>query len=338
MKQSRRQFIRSTFPSTVGICAGLGLMPDSLWAQTTPSKERFPIAVQAYSLGPLFFSGKLSVMNFPQMVRDDFGVTGAEHWNLTLAAHQNDTTFLNELRQRAEDAGVTNTLMLVDLINLSDRSRGPSLVSTEKEERKQAVIAHQLWMDVAKTIGCSALRVNLWGDGLSADEVTELSEDSLGQLLDYGSTMDVSILIENHGGFTSDAQWLVKLMQQINHPLLGTLPDFGTANFCIERAPAKKGEFYSKTCLNQYDKYKGVAEMLPYAKGISAKAMQFDSNGEAVTTDFKRMLDLIKASDFSGYIAIEYEGAMMRQFAGGDGYLDPKEGVLATKALIEKYR
>lgn len=337
MKQNRRQFIKATLPTMLGFYAGSSLLPSALWGQALPTKERFPIAVQAYSLGPLFLSGKLSIKDFPQMVRTDFGVSGAEYWNLPLAAHQNDQPYLKELLQRAEDSGVTNTLMLVDLINLQDRSRGPSLVSTKAEERRQAIEDHKAWMDTAKTIGCSAVRVNLWGDGLSADEIMTLSEDSLGQLLEYGSTLDMSIVIENHGGFTSDAKWLVQLMQQINHPLLGTLPDFGTANFCIERAPAKANELYSKTCLNQYDKYKGVAEMLPYAKGISAKAMQFDSKGEAVETDFERMMNLIKASDFSGYIAIEYEGAMMMQFGGGD-FLSPKAGVLATKALIEKYR
>lgn len=337
MKQSRRQFLQRSFPAALGICAGTGLLPETLWAQAPDLKERFPIAVQAYSLGPLFMSGKLSILDFPKMVSDDFGATGAEYWNLTLAAQQNNQSFLRELRQRADDTGVTNTLMLVDLINLKDRSRGPSLVSPVAKERKQAVAAHQAWMDTAKAIGCSAIRVNLWAEGLSADAVLAFSVDSLGQLLDYGHSMNMSIVIENHGGYTSDAKWLVQLMQQINHPLLGTLPDFGTANFCIERAPAKPGEFYSKTCLNQYDKYKGVAEMLPFAKGISAKATQFDAKGEAVETDFKRMMSLIKASKFSGFIAIEYEGAMMQQFGGGN-YLPPKAGVLAIKALIEKYR
>ncbi|MGC6422119.1 MAG: sugar phosphate isomerase/epimerase family protein [Flavobacteriaceae bacterium] len=337
MKQSRRRFLQLSFQNVLGVYLGTNFLESELWAQALHTNEKLKLAVQSYSLAPLFLSGALSIKDFPQLVSNEFGVSGAEYWNLPLAAHRKDASFLKELKLRALDVGVTNTLMLIDLINLKDRNRGPSLVSSQKEERSQAVVAHQEWMDVAKSIGCSAVRVNLWSEGMAASEVTKTSEESLGKLLEYGTERNISVVIENHGGYTSDAQWLVALMKQINHPMLGTLPDFGTSNFCVERAPAKAGEMFSQECLKQYDKYEGVAALLPYAKGISAKSRQFDSRGEEVETDFKRMLDLIKVAGFEGYIAIEYEGGMMGRFGGSDTYLPPKEGVLATKALLNKY-
>jgi hypothetical protein len=173
---------------------------------------------------------------------------------------------------------------------------------------------------------------------MSALEAKKISEDSLSELLEYSSTLDMSIVIENHGGYTSDALWLVDLMESVNHPNLGTLPDFGTLNFCIEKAPSKEGNFFGSDCINQYDKYKGVEEMLPYARGISAKSRVFDSSGEEINTDFERMIKLIKASSFEGYIAIEYEGALMKMYGSDPSeYLSSHEGIMATKKLIEKY-
>jgi hypothetical protein len=227
--------------------------------------------------------------------------------------------------------------MLVDLFDLKTRE-SKSICDKDPKIRNEAIEEHKEWIDVAKSIGCSSIRVNLWSEGMSAEEVKNISEEGLGKLLEYSSTLDMSIVIENHGGFTSDGAWLVDLMKSINHPNLGTLPDFGTLNFCIERAQPREEEMYSPNCLNQYDKYKGVEEMLPYAKGISAKSINFDNNGNETNTDFERMIKLIKSSSFEGYMAIEYEGALMQMF-GRDpsNYLSSHEGVLATKKLIEKY-
>jgi hypothetical protein len=227
--------------------------------------------------------------------------------------------------------------MLVDLFDLKTRE-SKSICDKDPKIRNEAIEEHKEWIDVAKSIGCSSIRVNLWSEGMSAEEVKNISEEGLGKLLEYSSTLDMSIVIENHGGFTSDGAWLVDLMKSINHPNLGTLPDFGTLNFCIERAQPKEGEMYSPNCLNQYDKYKGVEEMLPYAKGISAKSINFDNNGNEINTDFERMIKLIKSSSFEGYMAIEYEGALMQMFGRDPSdYLSSNDGILATKKLIEKY-
>lgn len=337
MAVNRRDFLRNTLHSSVWLLALNELLAVGFWGKTEPDQS-LKISIQCYSFVSEIFKGSFDILDFPKRIREDFSLSAAEYWNIPLAQKRKNPEFLKEIQKRTADQGIVNTLMLVDLINFQDRSKSLSLCDSNKAKRDKAVAAHHEWIDVAKTIGCSAIRVNLRAQQMSADEVAKVSEESLQQLLEYSAAREISIVIENHGGYTSDAQWVVALMKKINNSYLGTLPDFGTSNFCVERAPAKEGDYFSSECLEQYDKYKGVKEMLPYAKGISAKTTEFDANGEAIHTDFKRMLDLIKASSFEGYLAIEYEGGMMQRYGGKGDYLPPKEGILATKKLIEKYR
>ena len=177
------------------------------------------------------------------------------------------------------------------------------------------------------------------GMDLELDPVTAINRFwYLGELLEFSNKINMSIVIENHGGYTSDVKWLIDLIKSINHPKLGTLPDFGTRNFCIKTAPKTESGIFGSECVDQYDKYKGVKEMLPYAKGISAKSHTFNNDGEEMSTNYKKMINLIKASGFNEYIAIEYEGAIMALYGKGNSkFLSSHEGVLATKKLIEKY-
>ena len=333
MNPDRRKFIQTSIALSIGI----PLISQNLWANLQSLNNRIKISLQCVSFANTLMNGKMSILEFPRIVREDFNIEGAEYWNIPLIQKRRDSKFIKELNKRTSDYGLKNTLMLVDLYDLKTRE-SKSICDKDSKRRNEAIEDHKEWIDVAKSIGCSSIRVNLWSEGMNASEVKNISEEALSKLLEYSSTQDMSIVIENHGGFTSDAGWLVDLMKSINHSKLGTLPDFGTLNFCIEKAQAKEGEMYSSNCLNQYNKYKGVEEMLPYAKGISAKSISFDSNGEEINTDFERMIKLIKSSSFEGFMAIEYEGALMQMF-GGDplDYLSPNQGVLATKRLIEKY-
>jgi sugar phosphate isomerase/epimerase len=308
-----------------------------LWSHSQFLNDKIKISLQCVSFANTLMNGKMSILEFPRVVREDFNIQGAEYWNIPMIQKRRDSKFIKELNKKTSDYGLENTLMLVDLFDLKTRE-SKSICDKDPKIRNEAIEEHKEWIDVAKSIGCSSIRVNLWSEGMSAEEVKNISVEGLGKLLEYSSNLDVSIVIENHGGFTSDGAWLVDLMKSINHPNLGTLPDFGTLNFCVERAQPREEEMYSPNCLNQYDKYKGVEEMLPYAKGISAKSINFDNNGNETNTDFERMIKLIKSSSFEGYMAIEYEGALMQMFGRDPSdYLSSNDGILATKKLIEKY-
>ena len=333
MNQNRRQFIQSSFALSMGI----PFISQNLWSKSIPLDKRIKISLQCYSFASSLYTKKMNITDFPRIVREDFNIDAAEYWNTPMNEKRRDPNFIREINVKTNDYGIENTIMLVDFIDFKT-GESKSLCSRDKTERNMAIDGHKEWIEIAKSIGCKAIRANLWSSNMSKDEVKNISEDSLAKLLEFSEKIDMSIVIENHGGYTSNARWLVDLMKSINHPNLGTLPDFGTRNFCVKTAPKKEGKRFGSQCIEQYDKYKGVEEMLPYAMGISAKSHNFNSKGEENSTDYKRMMELIKSSNFQGHIAIEYEGAIMSLYGNDESeYLSSTEGILATKKLIEKY-
>ena len=181
--------------------------------------------------------------------------------------------------------------------------------------RMKAVENHYPWVDIAAYLGAQTIRVNAAGQG-TAEEVAAHAADGLTKLAAYAATKGINVVVENHGGFSSDGSWLVGVMQAVNLPNVGTLPDFG--NFCIERT--------ADGCAKEYDKYKGIEELMPFAKGVSAKTHNFDEAGNEVDKDYARIMKIVKDSGFKGTIGIEYEGTVLSE----------DEGIKATKALIEK--
>jgi sugar phosphate isomerase/epimerase len=147
--------------------------------------------------------------------------------------------------------------------------------------------------------------VNAAGRG-TREQVELAAIDGLGKLADFAAKYNINVIVENHGGMSSDGLWLSTIMKKINKPNCGTLPDLGN--------------FY------EYDRYQGVADLMPFAKGVSAKTHDFDENGNETQIDYEKMMKIIADSGFKGYIDVEYEG----------NKLSEADGVKATKALLEK--
>jgi len=331
MNQNRRKFIKNIFKSSAAISLSSPLLNNDLFANYVSNKLK--ISLQCFSFASEFYKGNFNLSNFSKIVRETYNLDGAEFWSIPFMGKEKNSNFLNELRQKSNDYGVKNTIILVDLLDMQTMKQGNSLASIDKKERNQAIEDHKPWIDAAKSIGCDSIRINLWSDA-SMQEVMKVSIESISKLLEYASDKNISIVIENHGGHTGDAKWLVNLIKKINNKKLGTLPDFGTLNFCVKRD--LNLDFTAK-CLSQYDKYLGVKELLPYAKGISAKSTQFDLKGNETDTNFKKMVRLIKKSNFEGYISIEYEGAIRDTFSQQNNHLPTHDGILATKKLLEKH-
>jgi sugar phosphate isomerase/epimerase len=218
---------------------------------------------------------------------------------------------------------------------------GENLSDLDDEKRKKAVESHYSWVDAAKFLDCSAIRVNLGSMDMpgSADDEAKASVDGYGRLLEYGAKTGINIIVENHLGRSCNAQWLVGIMKQVNHPRSGVLPDFG--NFCIKRSKPETNDIagWMKTvCQEKYDMYQGVEELMPYAKGVSAKTHKFNSDGEETEMDFMRLFKIIKKAGFEGYVGIEYEGGLMRDMGKDESYSTNSDGVMATKKLLEKVR
>ena len=310
---TRRTFVRRSL-----LGAGALALASSMKGLAS-SEPRIEISLAEWSLHRAIYGGKLDHLDFPAKAKRDFGISAVEYVNgffgsgkMSFQEAAKNAAYLKELLARSKDAGVVNHLLMVD-------DEGP-LAERDEKARLTAVDNHRKWVEAAKVLGCKTVRVNLQGEG-SADEKKAASVDSLGRLGEFAGTMKLNIVVENHGGVTSNAAWLAGVVKQVSHPNVGTLPDFG--NFCISQPWGTTQD----GCENMYDRYKGVAELLPYAKGVSAKSYDFDANGEQPLMDYKKLIGLVKAAGYKGYIGIEFEGNTQSE----------EEGIRKAKLLLEKY-
>ncbi len=219
---------------------------------------------------------------------------------------------LNTLKEKSEKYKVTNVLIMVD--------REGHLATLDDEERAQTVENHKKWVDAAQFLGCHSIRVNAHGVG-TYEEVAAAAVKGLTDLSTYAATKGINVLVENHGGYTSNGQWLAEVMAAVNMPNCGTLPDFG--NFCMTEG---YGSINSEECEDPYDIYKGVTELMPYAKAVSAKSYDFDADGGQPKIDYVKMLQIVKDAGYTGFIGVEYEGSNLSEV----------DGINATKDLLLK--
>lgn len=272
----------------------------------------FKLSLAQWSFHKALQSGKMTNLDFPIVASRDFGFNAIEYVNQFFMDKALDKTYLQQLKTRCDDHGVKSLLIMVDHEGM--------LADPDSVNRTIAVQNHHKWIEAAHFLGCHSIRVNCFGSG-TAEEMSDRCLDSLSQLCDFAAPAGINILVENHGGYSSNAKWLVNVVKSVGRKNCGTLPDFG--NFCTKR---EKGDMWESPCLEWYDRYEGMKELLPYAKGMSAKSMRFDSKGNCVETDYKRMLTIIREGGYTGHIGVEYEGSDVEE----------AEGVRLTKALIDR--
>ena len=272
----------------------------------------FEISLAEWSFNKSLFAGKMTHLDFPVRAKKEFDISVVEYVNQFFMDKAKDIDYLNELLKRCNDNGVKNHLIMCD-------NEGP-LADPDDKKRMQAVENHYKWVEAAKYLGCITIRVNAFGEG-SKENVQEAAVDGLSRLAEFAEKENINVIVENHGGPTSDGKWMAALMKAINKKNVGSLPDFG--NFCLKRDGKTPWE---GKCIEWYDRYEGVNELMPFAKGASAKTQEFDDNGNCIETDYYKMLKIVKDSGFHGYIGIEY----------GGNNLEDEDGIRKTKALIEK--
>ena len=262
----------------------------------------FKLSLAQWSLHRSLFSGKLNHLDFAEKSRS-LGFEGVEYVNGFFKDKAKDSSYLNEMKSRADGAGQQNVLIMID-------GEG-DLAHPDKKTRKQAVENHYKWVEAADFLGCHAIRVNLSG-GVNRIEAIDASVASLTSLSGFAKDAGINVLVENHGGFSSNGAWMKDVFSQLNIDNCGTLPDFG--NFCITKG--KADESGVRPCLDAYDKYKGMEELLPFAKAVSAKSYHFDDQGNETTIDFLRMMKMVKNTDYTGFVGVEYEGKNISEDAG----------------------
>lgn len=314
MKTSRRNFISKSAKAGIAIATlPLACNVKSGNAQATSASKSFDISLAQWSVRDMIRSGKISNLEFPTTAKNMFGINAVEYVSTFFNGKETDQSYLKELKQRGDDLEVKNVLIMVDMWGPDGELGNP-----QEQKRITAATNHHKWVDAAAFLGCHAIRVNASGYGeASFADAKNYFADGLNKLVEYGAQNNISIVVENHGGHSSNASWLAAVMKAVNHDYCGTLPDFG--NFRIDK---EKGIFY--------DPLKGVAELMPYAKGVSAKSNDFDKFGTETTIDYDAMMAIVHRHGYHGYIGIE--------FGGGGSLTSPEEGIKATKALLEKLR
>jgi L-ribulose-5-phosphate 3-epimerase len=275
-------------------------------SRTTVDAESslFKISLAEWSLHRALESGKLDHMDFPKVARNDFGIEAIELVNTFFKTKAMDSRYLAEFKQRASDLGVKTLLIMCD--------HEGNVGDPNPTERDKAVENHFKWLEAARFLGCHSIRVNAYSTGTPEEQRDQVSE-GLGKLSEAAAGMDLNVLVENHGGLSSNAAWLVSVIRKVGMPNCGTLPDFG--NWKLADGTL-------------YDRYLGLAEMMPLAKAVSAKSKDFDAAGNEVDSDYLRMVGTVLAAEYHGYLGIEY---------GGERLTEP-EGIRATKKLLEKVR
>jgi L-ribulose-5-phosphate 3-epimerase len=261
------------------------------------------ISLAEWSLHRALKAGEINNLDFPLQARRTYGISAVEYVSTFFAGKVADESYLRELRTRCNGEGVRSVLIMID--------REGDLGAADSGARRDAIEGHMRWLHAAQSLGCFAIRVNARSEG-TREEQMERSADGIGTLADRAQEMGLAVIVENHGGISSDGSWMAQLMKRIARPNIGTLPDFG--NFRLSET-------------EQYDRYKGMAEMMPWARDVSAKSYGFDAAGNETTIDYARMFAILDAARYSGFVGIEFEGKTMSE----------PDGIRATKQLVERF-
>ena len=286
----RRAFVLN---SAVGLATLHTTLPAALLSAAPP----FRISLAQWSFHKALFAKQMDHLDFARVARRDYGIEAIEYVNSFFKDKAADASYLAEMNKRAKDEGVYQHLIMID-------GEG-ALGDPDDAKRAKAVENHRKWLDAAKTLGCATIRVNAQSSG-TPDEQERLAADGLRRLVEIAAPLKLNVIVENHGGLSSHGDWLVRVMKRVDHPRIGTLPDFGN--------------FY------EYDRYQAVGEMMPYAKAVSAKSHDFDAAGNETGIDYKRMMQIVLRAKFRSWVGIEYEGTVLPE----------PDGVKATLRLLQR--
>jgi L-ribulose-5-phosphate 3-epimerase len=284
----RREFLKKSALTSAALSLGMS----GFTKHMKRSEELFDISLAQWSVNSLLFSGEIDNLEFPVLAKNH-GINAVEYVNQFFMDKAEDKNYLSELRNRCASEGVTSVLIMCD--------REGQLGASDSADRFQTVENHKKWVEAARFLGCHSIRVNAYTDipwsedtGI-AEEAKKLVSDGMRQLCEFADGFDINILIENHGGYSSDPYWLADVIEITHHPRAGTLPDFG--NFRIYGDDHRTVSF---------DSYKGTDLLMPKAKGVSLKPVVWDDYGNRHDLDYLRMMKIVLEHGYHGYVGIEH--------------------------------
>ena len=301
---SRRESIKA-----IGAFGAAAACSSPLFAAMNADTPLFRISIAQWSLHKLLYAGEIDNLDFAREARS-MVFDAIEYVNAFFKDKAEDASYLREMNARASDQGVTQLLIMCD-------GEG-NLGDADDAQRTQAIQNHHKWVHAAKTLGCHSIRVNAASSG-TYEEQMDRAADGLRRLTEFAEPFGINVIVENHGGLSSNGAWLSGVMKKVDHPMCGTLPDFG--NFCMDWSRSSEPDAW-------YDRYKGTGELMPFAKAVSAKSHEFDADGNETGTDYRKMLKVVLDAGYRGWIGVEYEGSKH----------SPRDGSRLTKQLLETIR
>ena len=307
---SRRSFLHAAAAtSAAGLLTSPRLFADQAEAKQAPGKRDAPykISLAEWSLHRTLRDETSGITNldFPALARNEFGIDAVEYVNQFFSDKATDQAYLKELQSRCDDNGITNVLIMID--------QEGDLGDPDEAARKTAIENHFKWVDAAKFLGCHSIRVNAASKGSYTQQI-KLAADGLRRLSEYAAKQDIGVIVENHGGLSSNGAWLAVVIERVGMENCGSLPDFG--NFYITRGENEE----------EFNRYHGVQALMPYAKSVSAKFNQFDDQGNETKTDYHRMMKIVTDAGYHGYVGIEWAGDSPDEYTG----------IKLGKTLLEK--
>lgn len=271
-KQSRRDFIQKTALVSSAVVLPPGLVSFSKINETKIMKKD-DISLAQWALVDEIRDGKWKNLDFPRVAREVFDLNGIEFVNTLFDVPH--VSYLNQLKQNAEDHGVKMVLIMVD-------AEGDGAEPTA-ELRKQFAVNHRKWIDIAHYLGCHAIRTNCRGPkDADPKEAMRWAVESYQMLLEYADPAGIKVSIENHGGLSNDADWMVELIKKINDPNFGTYPDW--------RQPS-----------DEFDNVGYLRKTIPYALGQSYRNQPTEEQSA-------QMVKISQESGYKGWYGIESSG------------------------------
>lgn len=272
--------------------------------QLNAQEKKFKISLAQWSLHKAIQSRMITNLDFPRIAREQFGIEGLEYVNQLWQAPISD--YVRRLKNEQNKTATKCVLIMCD---------GEGFMGhPDRPVRMAASANHYKWVDITAELGGHAIRTNMYPGPTQPKTAGEIGDfvgrcaESFSDLCAYAKKANINVIIENHGGVSSDPDVVVSLMKKVNLPNFGTLPDFG--NFPKEA-----------------DKYGAVQKLMPFAKGVSFKCHDFDASGRETQIDMDRMMGIVDAAGYKGYVGIEYEGSRMTEF----------EGIQAAKRYLTKW-
>ncbi len=342
MNFNRRRFLATSAAALAASTQGTlftacSQQPEETAGGTGGNEPLFQVSLAQWSLHRALKAGELDHLDYPKFTKETFGIEAVEWVNQfffveheTLGYQPKDQAYLAEMKKRVDDLGMRSLLIMCDRVG--------NLGHPDAAKRTAAVEGHYAWLEAAKFLGCHSLRVNAASDtSLNPEKQADLCTEGLRRLSEKAATMGLNVIVENHGGLSSNGAWLAGVIKNVGLDNCGTLPDFG--NFYVARNRGNAEQWEKDKALYAgdpaysedekglaYDRYLGMKDLMPYAKGVSAKSHDFNEAGDEIHSDYLKIMGIVKDAGYRGHVGIEYEGSVLSEV----------EGIKKTKALLEK--